>query len=271
MADRSASWRSVAEDCRRLTSPAERERTRRFLLEGYRLHERAVRAGACVEIVLIGRSAGAAHSPRMQELKVALAAAGTLLVEAPDEVLDELTAGRGGGPLVGIAPMPPDAGPSVGTGTGSFLVAADVEDPGNVGAMMRTALAAGCNRFIATGISDPFHPKAVRTSMGSLFRIPVSRIGDSLSAVAMLKQAGVFCVGALSRGGTPLHQAGSLWKGKDTALFLGSEARGLPEPVVDGLDAVVTIPMVEDVDSFSVNAAAAIVLYERFRNSGTGT
>ena len=187
------------------------------------------------------------------------------MVEAPDQVLEELTGGRGGGPLVGIAPIPDAPVLAAGSGAGACLVAAEVEDPGNVGAMIRTALAAGCRHFAATGISDPFHPRAVRTSMGSLFRIPVHRYADSVSALNALKQAGFRCFGAVSRGGAPLHEAGSLWRGNSTALFLGSEAAGLPEAVVEALDGTVTIPMAEHVDSYSVNAAAAIILYELFR------
>lgn len=218
-----------------------------------------------MEVVLVSRSALSDPSPRLAELASALSARGTALVEAPDQVLEELTGGRGGGPLVGIAPIPGEPVLAAGSRTGVCLVAADVEDPGNVGAMIRTALAAGCRHFVATGISDPYHPRAVRTSMGSLFRIPVGRFADSLSAVNALKQAGFRCVGAVSRGGTPLNEAGSTWQWGSAAILLGSEAMGLPEPVVEALDGTVTIPMAEDVDSFSVNAAAAIILYELFR------
>ncbi|MBD3868990.1 MAG: RNA methyltransferase [Acidobacteria bacterium] len=261
-------WHGVAEACRRLLAPAERSRSRKFILEGFRLHERAVRAGAQVEVVLIAESAQAGPSRRLAEIMVGLSSSGARLVTAPDEVVDELTGGRGGGPLVGIAPIPAEPVLHDQSDDATYLVAADVEDPGNVGAMIRTALAAGCTGFVAAGISDPYHPKAVRTSMGSLFRIPVIRYESSLAAVMELKRSGIGCIGAISRDGAPLHEAGHLWKGKQSALFLGSEARGLPEEVVEALDGAVTIPMTKDVDSFSVNAAAAIILYERFRGQG---
>ena len=110
MPDGSASWRSVAERCRRLAAPAERLRSGKFVLEGYRLHERAVRAGAAIEVVLIGESARADPCPRMIELAEALSGSGTRLIAAPDAVVDELTGGRGGGPLAGIAPIPKETG-----------------------------------------------------------------------------------------------------------------------------------------------------------------
>ncbi len=258
----SAVWRGVAEQCRRLFAPAERSHTRRFILEGFRLHERAVRAGAQVETVLI---APTDPTPRMAALKDALSASGARLVAAPDEIIAELVGGRGAGMVVGIAVMPEDQAIEPGSCKGVYLVADGVEDPGNVGAMVRTALAAGCTGFIATGISDPYHPKAVRTSMGSLFRIPVFRYDDSAQAIRALKASDVRCIGAVSRGGLPLHEAGLGSGGDRTALFLGGEAHGLPGEVIEMMDATVTIPMAENTDSFSVNAAAAIILYERFR------
>jgi TrmH family RNA methyltransferase len=264
--DDSDHWRSVAEACRRLLAPAERSRSRKFVLEGYRLHERAVRAGARVEVVLIAESAQGGPSPRLAAIQEALSSSGARLVTAPDGVVDELTGGRGGGPLVGIAPMTAEPVLPDRSGDATYLVAADVEDPGNVGAMIRTALAAGCSGFVAAGISDPYHPKAVRTSMGSLFRLPIRRFDDTEAALQALKQAGVRCVGAVSQGGASLPEADLAAGESGIAVFLGGEAHGLPETVVAELDAAVTIPMVEKVDSFSVNAAAAIVLYERFRD-----
>jgi TrmH family RNA methyltransferase len=258
----SDAWRGVAEECRRLLSAPERARSRRFILEGFRLHERAVRAGAQVESVLVS---GSDRTSRMAELKKALSGSGARLVVAPDEVVAELVGGRGTGRLVGIAAMPESRAPEPESGPATFLVAVEVEDPGNVGAMVRTALAAGCAGFIATGISDPYHPKAVRTSMGSVFRIPVSRYDDPAGAIRALKAVNVRCIGAVSRGGTPLHEAGLGGEGDRTALFLGSEARGLPVEVVKMMEDTVSIAMADDVDSFSVNAAAAILLYERFR------
>ena len=262
MPDGATGWRSVAETCRRLSAPAERGRSRRFILEGFRLHERAVRAGAQVETVLVTQ---ADTTPRMAALKDALSVSGARLVVAPDEIVKELTGGRGAGMLVGIAVMPKFPILPAGSDPATFLVADGVEDPGNVGAMIRTALAAGCTGFIAIGISDPYHPKAVRTSMGSLFRIPIFRYDDSAQGIRALKASGVRCIGAVSRGGLPLQEADLGCGGDRTALFLGSEAGGLLEEVAEAMDATVTIPMAENVDSFSINAASAILLYDRFR------
>jgi TrmH family RNA methyltransferase len=141
-----------------------------------------------------------------------------------------------------------------------LLVALDVEDPGNVGALVRTALASGAAGFIAVGVSDPHHPKAVRTSMGSLFKIPVLSYPAYGPLMEELRSAGARSFGAVSSGGIPLPEIDTA--GNAVALFMGGEAFGLPEAVVSQLDTLVTVPMVSEVDSYSVNAAAAIILYE---------
>jgi TrmH family RNA methyltransferase len=275
--NRDRRWRTVLEDVRRLGSTAERKRTRRFVMEGLRLHERAVRSGARIHHVLISETATEDPAVRWQDLREGLKHHDVELVTAPDEVLAELCGGRKTGPVVGIVSRPEhtsvadvlakfmtNATASTSSGRPLFLVAENVEDPGNVGAMVRTALVAGAAGFAAIGISDPFHPRAVRTSMGSLFRIPVLRFSAAAEMIADCREAGIETVGAVSRGGAPLldlkHKPREKKKGR--AIFLGSEAFGLGAETLHVLDRTVTIAMASEVDSYSVNAAAAILMHE---------
>ncbi len=135
-----------------------------------------------------------------------------------------------------------------------------MEDPGNVGALTRTALASGATALIAAGISDPYHPRAVRTSMGSLFRIPILRVQSGKALLDELRTLGVVTIGMVTGGGTPLPRVDL--RDTPTALFVGREAFGLDGSTIDSLDHLVSIPMASAVDSYSVNAAAAIALYE---------
>jgi TrmH family RNA methyltransferase len=141
-----------------------------------------------------------------------------------------------------------------------LLVAVNVEEPGNVGALVRTALASGADGFIGVGCTDPFHPKAVRTSMGSVFRLPMARHPETTALIQACHGAGLQTVGAKTTTGVPLPRAA--FSDRGTALFVGSEAFGLEPEVCSKLDLEVTIPMGSEVDSFAVNAAAAIALYE---------
>jgi RNA methyltransferase, TrmH family len=128
-----------------------------------------------------------------------------------------------------------------------LLVLDGVQDPGNVGAIARTAAAAGAPALaVLPGSADPYGAKAVRASAGHVFNLVVAR-------VAWKDLEGVRCLGA-SAGGTPLEQADLASAG---ALVFGSEAHGLSREVE-----TVSLPMAAGVESLNVAAAAAILLYE---------
>lgn len=264
-------WGRFGAEFRAARTPGGRARFGRVALEGIRVCERAARAGAAIAHVLIAEDFDRSD-PRRSALLDVLRSAGARIERAPRDVLAELGEGRDLGGIVALAaqPAPPDlAGvlargvPEPGRSAAFALVACEVAEPGNVGALARTALASGARLFLATGISDPFHPKAVRTSMGSLFRLGVAHHPSAVALVDELAVLGVRTVAAVSRAGTPLDALtarprdahGSL------ALFVGSEALGLPAELLDRVDERVSIPMASSVDSYSVNAAAAILCW----------
>jgi len=261
---RDDSWRGVLADIERAATPRGRAGVGRFAIEGTRLHERALRAGARVETCLATSEFLRDGTKRVRDLVEDLETSGCRLHLVPDAVLHELTAGRSIGAIVGLVrtPEPPSlvrvVGPSDDVPS-TLLVGVDVEDPGNVGAMVRTALASGAAGFVGVGITDPYHPKAVRVSMGSVFKLPILRFTSVGPLLDDLGRLGAISVGAVSTGGTPLPD---LAPGPSpVAVFFGSEASGLADDVRKAMGGLVTVPMREGVDSYSINAAAAIVLY----------
>jgi RNA methyltransferase, TrmH family len=139
-----------------------------------------------------------------------------------------------------------------GAVTGPLCIALwGVRDPGNVGAVLRSALAFGASS-VALGpeTADPFGPKAVRASMGAIFQIPVARVGS----VAQLPSPRVALVAA---AGDPLR--GPL----EGTLVIGAERAGLAEDVVEACDGVAHIPIAGD--SLNAAMAATIALYESTR------
>jgi TrmH family RNA methyltransferase len=128
-----------------------------------------------------------------------------------------------------------------------------VADPGNVGTLVRTADALG-PAFVALseGCADPTSPKAVRASMGAIFRVPVGRFGEAPRP----------WIGLVPRGGRALVEADF---GERTTFVLGAEREGLPDDVAASCDALVSIPLAEAAESLNVAAAGAIALYERRR------
>lgn len=142
------------------------------------------------------------------------------------------------------------------------LLAFDVQDPGNLGAMVRAAEAAGATGLIACGASaDPFGWKALRGSMGSAFRLPVARASVE-AALEAARAAGIRILAAVPRVGHPLFETDLR---RPTAFLLGSEGSGLPLGLLQQADATLTIPMRAPVESLNVAVAAALLLYEAAR------
>jgi RNA methyltransferase, TrmH family len=147
-------------------------------------------------------------------------------------------------------------------------VAVGVQDPGNVGALLRTAEAAGASgAYLTGGSADAFSWKALRGSMGSAFRLPHFRVRAAVAVVERLRQAGLRLVGTDAGASAPYDRADL--RGP-VALFVGAEGSGLPADVLDTLDERVSVPMAGAVESLNVAVAAGVLLFEaaRLRRAG---
>jgi len=268
-----SAWRGLIADIERVATPRGREVVGCYSVEGTRLHERAVRAGVQVERAVVGKSYREDRSDRIQALLADLDCNGCRLETAPDEAVETLTEGRSIGAIVGLVRLPAavDLGQLVKSHErpADVLVVLGADDPGNLGALVRTAHASGAAALVTIGAGDVFHPKAVRTSMGSLFKLPVPRYRDADALIGELAHLGLTSWGAVARDGTAPSKAERRPAG--VAVFVGGEAFGLPDAVAAALDQRVSIPMPAGVDSFSVNAAAAILLYELRRGRCDGS
>jgi len=256
--------RAAAADVERSATPAGRRVTGRLVVEGTRLHERALRAGRTPDRVLAGRSLLDRPTAREAALLGSLAAAGTRILPVDDAEIARLNDGRGGGAVVGLVPIPASCAPAAMLAAAPppavLVLLAGIDDPGNVGALARTALAAGAAGVVAAAPADPFHPRAVRTSMGAVLKIAIAIADDAGAAIDDLRASGVRVIAAVSDGGTALPRFD--WGPGPVAVALGSEAFGLDPAILARADARTTVPMAGTVDSFSVNAAAAVLLYE---------
>jgi TrmH family RNA methyltransferase len=252
---------SLFEQVRRAATAKGRAEARAFVAEGQRVLERALRAGWLPRALLLGQSL-----ERDSELAALLGrwpALQPLVQRVPDAALLELAEGRRSGLVTALFDLPDPL--TIATllsrrpPPAVFLVVVDVDEPGNVGALIRTALACDAAGAICIGSTDPFHPKAVRTSLGSLFKLPLARVPPD-ELLPALRAAGVYTLAAVAREGEALHQAA--WPRGSSALLVGNESRGLDLRWREGADARVSIDLCRAADSFCVNAAAAICLYE---------
>jgi RNA methyltransferase, TrmH family len=149
-----------------------------------------------------------------------------------------------------------------------LVVMAAVQDPGNVGTIVRSAEAFGATGVVTTrGSADPWSPKAIRASAGSALRLPLLRGMAIPVLLAQLRVAEVKIVAASSRAGDDAGElAGSGADLSDAvAIFIGNEGAGLPPEVEHAADARISIPIAESVESLNAGIAASIVLYEAAR------
>lgn len=141
-----------------------------------------------------------------------------------------------------------------------FLCLEDINDPGNLGTMMRTAEGAGMTGVIMSKRTvDLFNPKVVRATMGSLFRVPFFYSDCLEETIGLLKSKGVTIYGAHLQGSVPYDKVS--YNGS-VCLMIGNEANGLSESVTMLADTCIRIPMEGQLESLNAAVSAALLMYE---------
>jgi TrmH family RNA methyltransferase len=237
-----------------------------FLAEGLHLVEEALAGGAPIEHVLVTERLEAKDAGK--RLLEQFRQAGIRPDCVAGSVMDALQDARTPQPVLAVIRRPDaslPADPFAQTTAPLIVVCIAVQDPGNLGSLQRTADAAGADAFVvcADG-ADPFHPRTVRASAGSVFRLPAVQI-ELTELLEWSKQHGLLRIGAVARDGTPYDRCDLAGP---TVLFFGREATGLPIDLIEQLDQTSVIPMRSGVESLSINAAAAVVLFEAARQRG---
>jgi TrmH family RNA methyltransferase len=247
----------------RLRERRERARTGRTLVEGAREVRRAVEAGLHVDAVyvsepLLGEAGRAVLADLATPTPTTVAPdafARLSLRQHPDGVAAVVEVPRRA--LADVA-LPPNA---------LVVVAVGAEKPGNLGALVRSADAAGADAVLAVGGegTDPWNPHVVRASMGSVFAVPTLPC-DEGDAHAWLTACG------LRRVATTPHARDVYWDADlrgPTALLLGAEHAGLPAAWLAAADAEVRVPMTGAADSLNLSVTGALLLFEAARQRRT--
>ncbi|HET6952359.1 MAG TPA: RNA methyltransferase [Acidimicrobiales bacterium] len=228
-----------------------------FVIDGPTLLAEALAAGVAVDEVvaeptcppgLLDRAAAAGATVR-RAASGALARVVDTVTPQPVAAVARLAATDPAGAAAAAGPL--------------ALVLVGVGDPGNAGTLLRSAEAAGAGAVLFCDRSvDPYGPKCVRSSAGSVFRLRVVRDATSAEALAALAAAGFRTVATLARG-APAYDEADL--AGPVALVLGSEAHGLPGAVAGAVDAAVTIPMAGRTESLNVGMAGTVLCFESLR------
>lgn len=258
---------SRVRDALRLEKRSERERRHLTLIEGVREVNRALAAGimpvaafVCTELVE-GKAMGAA----VTQLERLDAERHCPLSLVTSDVFAKLAVREGSGGVILVIPyldtslahLPEPANPF-------YAVIDRPEKPGNVGAILRTADAAGVDGVIVCGGTDLHNPNVVRASLGTLFTVPVAE-AQADEALAWLRQRSVHIVATTPDATvryTEVDMAGPV------AIVMGSEAEGLSESWLAAADQLVVIPMYGQADSLNLATATALLLYEGVRQRG---
>jgi len=235
-------------------------------IEGLRILEEAIRSGLRFSAVFFRESA----PDRAERLLPQIGAqVETLLL--PDKLFDSLVPSespQGVAALVRLKEFSLDDF-TERLQVGPIIVLAGLQDPGNLGTILRSSEAFGsAGVILGEGTVSPFNSKVVRASAGSVFRLPIvhaqgkSAAGKLEHVSEKLRAQGVRLIATSSHKGTPLDQADL--KGP-AAIFFGNEGSGLPRDLMAQMDESIAIPHAAQVESLNAGVAASIVLYEAAR------
>ena len=238
-----------------------RQRQRQFLAEGpHAVSAALARPGVVVEVFA---TAGAERALRDQA-----EAAGARWSEVADDVVAAVADTVTPQGVVAVCRFLDVAIDEVfAPGTSLVVIGVDVRDPGNAGALLRCADGVGADGVVLGGESvDPYNPKVVRASAGSLFHLPVAVHTDLPSLAAVARAAGLQLLAADGSADTDLDHAerrGLL--AQPTAWLFGNEAHGLPVAVRELTDEAVAVPLYGRAESLNLATAAAVCLYASAR------
>lgn len=253
-------------DAAKLRDRRQRDKQRRFLIDGVRELERAMDAGVPLVEAFICPELCTSDAAR-QMLSRLDREAGAIVQQVTPEVFEKLTFGERVEGIVAAAETPSRTLADLKLPADALVcVLENVEKPGNVGAILRSADAAGVAAVItADERTDLFNPNTVRASLGTVFHVPTA-VADAPTTLAWLRERG-FQMWAARVGTGPLYTEVD-YRGP-TALVLGSEAEGLSARWWADDIRPVHLPMLGRADSLNVSAAAAVMFYEALRQRGT--
>jgi TrmH family RNA methyltransferase len=245
---------------RRLRALKEKSGGELMLLEGPKLVAEAL--ASRVEVVEAAASPRMAHVDRVGVIH-ALRGGGVPVRLVDDAVLGSLSEVETSQGILALARRPAFDEERIFAGTPLVLVAAGIQDPGNLGALLRSAEAAGATgAYLTDGTADPFSWKALRGSMGSAFRLPHRRRMTTADALSRLQARGVSVIAADPGAALPYYEADLR---RPVAFLLGPEGSGLPQAVMAQASLTVAIPMSPGVESLNVGVAAGVLLFEAAR------
>jgi RNA methyltransferase, TrmH family len=234
-------------------------------IEGVKLLEEALRSGRHLDTVFFSESARPLAEKLLPQIVARKIGARTETLVLPNALFNSIVPSDTPQGVAALLKLPAFSAVQLldRSSEGPFVVAAGLQDPGNLGSILRSAEAFGAaGIFLTEGTVSPYNTKVLRGSAGSIFRLPFLRI-SSAELIPLLRKHGVRLLATSSHQGTPLPQIS--WT-LPLAIFIGNEGAGLSRELTREMDETLAIPQAAPVESLNAGVAASIVLYEAARN-----
>ncbi|MBR6950687.1 MAG: 23S rRNA (guanosine(2251)-2'-O)-methyltransferase RlmB [Oscillospiraceae bacterium] len=237
------------------------------IIEGRNAVIEALRAGRAIDKIYLAKGE---TDGTLGHIAAKGRSAGAVVVEADRRKLDQMSRTKAHQGVIAVASVteyatiPQILGAAESRREDPFVILCDeISDPHNLGAIIRTAEAAGAHGVIipkrrSAGIT----PIVEKTSAGAVFHLPVARVPNLVSAIRELKEAGLWIYGSAADGTSPLWSTGFTGP---AALVVGSEGSGMSRLVREACDFIVSIPMAGKVGSLNASVSAALLIYEVMR------
>lgn len=242
-----------------IKSAKHRAQARAFVIEGVRLCSDALQSGAEVQTAFMTQAAMEKH-PALAKSLCKAAQKSFVLPERLFMAVSDTVTPQG---VLCVCQMKESP---VRVCEGRYIGLEDIQDPQNLGTVLRTAEAFGIDGVILSrGCCDLYAPKVLRGSMGAVFRLQTTVRGDLPAFVKELRTQGFYTAGAVPDRNAQSITGVSFPPGGKSAVFIGNEANGLTAALKDACDELVTIPMDGRAESLNASVAAAVVMWEMVR------
>lgn len=252
---------ALYKDIKNLKQKKFRDENREYLIEGIRFVEEGIKAGAAVKSFLVSEKLTKLKGGA--ELLASINTSGIDVYELSDHLLDGISDTENSQGVAAVLYMEEQNLSKIIESGKRFIILETIQDPGNMGTIIRTADAAGFDGVIAlNGCVDIFNPKVLRATMGSVFHIPVAIHGDMTQTIELIRNKGLKTFAAHLDGSKNIYEADMSDGG---VILIGNEANGLSDELSELADELVKIPMPGKAESLNASIASALIMYEMVR------
>ena len=247
----------IIKGVRELADKKGRTKSGTFIIEGAKLVTEALSYRLSIRYMIASDGFIQRFEPMMPSIS------GITVYQVSDDLFMKISATESPQGILAVADLPAGEKDSLIKRFSRCVILENVQDPGNVGTIIRTADACGFDGVLmSSGCADPYNPKVLRSTMGSIFHLPVITFEDIYETINSIKASGMRIAAAHPR------DAAVLWDSPlsdHIAIVIGNEGNGLSDLMLDLTDIRVMIPMPGKAESLNAAAAASILLYESMR------